>query len=272
MNIYKNGVYDITNEEYHASNGVSRSSLMTLKKSPYHYWYEYISQKCKVKDTTQAIKIGSAVHTYVLENNLFDDRYFISKKIDKRTSAGKEEYNNMIKVNAGKEAIDEEEFKLIKSMRDSIKNHDQASKLIENAKIEKSIYWTDPDTDIMCKVRPDIWHEKMIVDLKTTQSASYRDFQSSCYKYGYHIQAAMIQEAFKHALGQKMDNFIFIAIEKEEPYALALYMLDESAIKRGVDEFRVLLNKLKENQEKNEWPMYETQVMTLPGYAINEII
>ena len=41
--VYTDGVYDITNEQYHASEGISRSKLMLLDKSPYHFWYETMS-------------------------------------------------------------------------------------------------------------------------------------------------------------------------------------------------------------------------------------
>ncbi|MDQ8040096.1 MAG: hypothetical protein REH83_06790, partial [Rickettsiella sp.] len=36
------GIYDISNEAYHQGPGISRSALMKFKRSPYHYWYEYI--------------------------------------------------------------------------------------------------------------------------------------------------------------------------------------------------------------------------------------
>jgi hypothetical protein len=267
--IDKPGVYNITNEQYHASNGVSRSQLMQFKKSPLHYWHEYLSDKPKT-EPTEAMTIGSALHMYVMEPELFDKQYFRLEKLDRRTTAGKERYADLIAKNYGKYALSDDSFTTIAAMNNAIKNHAQASSLIENGKIEQSIYWTDQDTGILCKVRPDIWHNNMIVDIKTTSSASYRDFQNSCFKYGYHVQAGMIKEAFKHSLNHNIDSFIFIAVEKDAPYAVAVYVLDNEAIEHGVRVFKSLLTKLKAHKEKNEWPSYETQYLTLPSYLKNE--
>ncbi len=268
---YENGRYDISNDEYHTSEGLSRSKLMAMRKSPYHYWYEHINPEFIKPQATDAMMFGSAFHTLIMEPENFHKDYFLMDKIDRRTSAGKERYKAFQEENAHKILLSHEQFLQLSAMKTAFDQHPQARKFIEQGKIEQSFYWTDVDTGIQCKARPDIWHNNMIVDLKTTDSASYRDFQVSTYKYGYHIQAAMLQEAFKYALDKHIDSFIFIACEKKPPYAIAIYVMDESAVAHGLTEFKGILRKYKECLEKNEWPSYETQLLTLPAYAKFEV-
>jgi hypothetical protein len=50
--------------------------------------------------------------------------------------------------------------------------------------------------------------------------------------YQYDLQDAFYKRAHKIETGEDID-FLFIAAEKEAPYAVATYMLDESFIDRG---------------------------------------
>src|SRR6185369_8534287 len=86
---YNDGVHNISNEEYHSSNGISRTSLMLLNKSPYHFWYEKLSGEFEKKEQTPAMNLGSAFHTLLLEPELFDKEFAVMAKVDKRTKDGK---------------------------------------------------------------------------------------------------------------------------------------------------------------------------------------
>jgi hypothetical protein len=59
------GIYDIENEDYHNSEGLSRSALMKFKISPLHYWSEYKKEGRKKETNTPALILGNAVHTYI---------------------------------------------------------------------------------------------------------------------------------------------------------------------------------------------------------------
>lgn len=268
----KNGVYDISIEEYHSCEGYSRSKLIHFAKSPLHFWHEAFGKKAQQK-TADVIKkanpleFGNALHTYVLERDSFDDRYIAMPKVNRATTVGKNAYQAFLAQAEGKQIICSEALDELKSMDLSIKMHKDATALISDADYEKSLFWTDPDTGILCKVRPDIWHNNFICDLKTTQSGALRDFQKSVYAYSYHIQAGMIQEALKHVLGVDMQNFIFVAIEKEAPYAVAVYRLDPLAVSLGVARFKNILQGIKTCTETNNWPSYPTEWIGVPRWA-----
>lgn len=269
----KNGVYDISIEEYHSGPGFSRSKLIHFNKSPLHFWHEAFNENKPMQKLADVIKksnpleFGNALHTYILEPDDFFNRYICMPKVNRTTKIGKEAYQGFLAQAEGKLIICDETFDEIVKMKKSIDLHQDAKALISDAFYEKSLYWTDPDSGILCKVRPDIWHNNFICDLKTTVSGSLRDFQKSVYAYSYHVQAGMIQEALKHVLGVKMDNFIFVAIEKEAPYAVAVYRLDPLAVSLGVTQFKNILQGIKKCNETNNWPSYPTAVVTVPKWA-----
>ena len=149
--VFEPGVYQITNNEYHSSAGISRTGIMEFRRTPKHFWNRYINPEYKPKEKTISLEFGGAVHPFILEPEKF-----------------------------------EEEYSSIKQIRDNLFNDKQAKALLTGARYEHSIYWIDPETQLLCKCRPDIWHENFIVDLKTTKNASYRAFQSDFYHYGYH--------------------------------------------------------------------------------------
>lgn len=268
----KNGVYNMSIEDYHSGAGFSRSKLIHFNKSPLHFYHEAYgnAKKQKLADVikkSNPLEFGNALHTYVLERDDFDNRYIAMPKINRATTVGKNAYKDFQSKSEGKLIICGDALKEIEGMANAIDGHKDAKSLISGAEYEKSLFWTDPETGILCKVRPDIWHNNFICDLKTTQSGVYRDFQKSVYSYSYHIQAGMIQEALKHVLGIDMHNFIFVAVEKEAPYAVAVYQLDAMAISLGVAKFKNILQGIKKCQDENNWPSYPNSIITVPQWA-----
>lgn len=265
------GVYEISIEDYHNGDGISRSKLVEFQKSPYHYWYK-ANHPEKIRNVeviakTNALEFGNALHTYVLEPDEFGKRYAVFQKINRQKKVGKEAYAQFLLDSAGKAIISQDAYDEIRLMSDAIQAHGQAKDLISDAWYEKSIYWTDPDADLLCKVRPDIWHDGFIVDLKTTVSAKYTDFQKSIYNYGYHIQAGMMHEALKHVLCKDVKSFVFVAIEKEPPYALACYQLEDMALDLGVRRFKEIIQGIRKCINENIWPSYESGLINLPSWA-----
>jgi hypothetical protein len=268
----KPGIYDITNEEYHASEGISNSGIRLFKRSPLHFWDCYLNlEKPVYKQTAEQI-FGSAVHTFLLEPQLFNKQYVVAPVIEnKQRNPGKKEWEEFKKNNQDRNILLPEDMKVIEAIALAVEKHPIARNIIKSGDIEKSFYWIDEETGLLCKSRPDILGQVYIGDLKTTVSAAERAFMHSIYKYGYHRQAAMALDAVYYTTGNKIDSFINIPVEKERPYAVATYLLDEMAIEQGRLEYRETLKKMKECFETNHWPGYgeSIQPINLPSYAFN---
>ena len=235
------GIYNISSEAYHQGPGISRSGLLELKRSPYHYWYKYLNPDYKPEPATPAQVFGNALHTFALEPHHFEQQFFVLSKFDKRTKAGAERWKHIQPEMQGKEILSEDQYQVLQHMASSIKKNKLACQLIENAQIEQSLYWNDPDTNILCKCRPDILRSNMVCDLKTAQDGSPCSFQYAAFDYGYHIQAAMIREALQQLKQIDVKAFWFVVIEKSAPYVVSIYKLDTAALKKGREEFKNLL-------------------------------
>lgn len=265
--VIKPGTYDLSIEDYHLGPGISRSGLMELKRSPYHYWYQYLNSNYKPDPPTPSQILGSALHTLILEPNEFEKRYFVVPEFSKITKEGKARWET-IKTEIGhKETLSSSQYQILQAMVESFQKYELTNQLLETAAIEQSLYWNDSGTNILCKCRPDILRSNMICDLKTAKDGSPRSFQYAAFNYGYHIQAAMIQEALMEIKKVQIKDFLFLVIEKSAPYVISIYQLDQASIEQGRYEFKQLLMRYKHCLEMNDWPAYEIQEISLPHYA-----
>ena len=260
---FENGIHAITNEQYHSSEGISRSDLVRFKKSPMHF-------KCKqkIKETASLI-IGELVHTLVLEPHLFSERYIVNPGFDRRTKEGKLEYAEFQLASEGKRIIEANHYEEAVHIAESVNNHEFKQYLQKGYRVENSIYFEHELTGLQCKVRPDAWLGDIVIDLKTTTDASFRSFQSSAVNYGYFLQAGMIKRALE-SLKKPLRNFIFVVVEKEAPYAIGIYKLDDEALEYGANEFDTLMVELNKYIQKNEFPDYGIQTLSIPTWLKSE--
>lgn len=267
---FADGVYQMTNEQYHAAKGISRSKLMLLAKSPYHFWYEALSGLAEKKESTPAMNIGSAFHTLLLEPNLFDMEYCILPNLDRRTKGGKEMYEQFTNENKGKIILTVDQYEKVLLMVEQVNSHEIVKTLLDEAVFEQSIFWTDVETGIQFKARPDIWSEKMVVDLKTTADATPYKLQRSALEYGYYLQAGMAYEACK-VLGKPFEMFVLLAVEKEMPHAPAVFMMDDDALQFGIDQFQHYKRMLADCLASDKWDTYPVQELNVPAYAAKQL-
>ena len=268
--VYEEGMHDITNEQYHGSEGVSRSALWTFKELPQKYWYQYLSGNYERPKESEAYLIGNMLHTKLLEPQLFDEQFYIMPKTNRTTKQGKIDYANALACAEGKSLVNEEQFTSVMQMHDSLANEQVVIDVLGEAKFEKSIFWRDEETGIMCKCRPDIWNDPVCADLKTTEDASPKGFQSSAMKFGYFLQAAMLYEGLK-SIGMPFEAFLFICVEKKKPYSGGMYLLDDAALQHGLYVFHLLLRRFAACQRSNDWPGYGVRSLTIPKYATMEL-
>lgn len=268
--VFSEGIHSISNDDYHSSDGVSRSVLWTFKELPQKYFHQYLSGNYERPKQTESYLIGNMVHTLLLEPHLFYEQYFVMPKVNRVTKQGKLDYADALVEAGTKELVNEAQLECVMDMVDSLNSQQVVESVVSTAICEQSIFWRDEETGLMCKARPDIWSHPLCADLKTTEDAGMRSFQISAMKYGYFMQAAMIYEALK-SIGSPFDKFLFICVEKKKPYSVGMYMLDDAALKFGIDLFHSTLRKFAECQRTNIWPDYGVQMLTLPKYATLEL-
>jgi hypothetical protein len=283
-------IRDISNEDYHSRPSVSRSQVLELQKSPKKYWYKYISGLAE-KETSEALDLGTAFHTLILEPSDFGDTVAIVPDDKKNPTKAQinaknpsdstrlliEWWDNFRAQNEGKILLRQKDITNLQDMAKSIREEKAAQKILgKKGIIEGSFFWTDEETGIMVQSRPDFITAdgKICVDVKTTKDASADAFQKAIVNYGYDLQAFMCVEACRRYFKHDPDAFIFIACEKEPPYDTAFYLADEYILRRGEMLYRNLLDKLKECQDADHWPSMGggfVEVISLPKWEINKM-
>lgn len=262
---YENGIHDISNNEYHSSAGISRSMLMDFKRSPYHYWHKHLSGYHQREESTPEMNLGSAVHTLVLEPEKFSQEFFvISQKT--RPSKGTPPALKNIEAAAGRIILTPSEESHAKIMAARLQSETHAQSLLKDCRVEQSIYFTHKPTGLQVKSRPDAWLNGLAIDLKTSGDASYRAFQSSAMTYGYFLQTAFMAHALE-SVGETMESFVNLVVEKKSPYPIAVYMISDDALAYGLKQFDDLMMGLAHCLENDKWNGYGIRILEVPGYA-----
>lgn len=272
-----NGILDgVSNTAYHSGHGISKSGLDLIAKSPLHYWAAYLDPNREPRTETPAMKLGTAIHTAILEPDAFADRYRVMPEgLDRRTKAGKEIYEALLLDAETNDAtlISAADQQTALQIATNVRRHPLARNILRDGKAEQSVFWTDAETGVLCKCRPD-WlldpnPNPAILDVKSTTDASPDGFMKSAYTYRYHVQAAWYLDGLEAATGMKPDSFMFLAIEKEPPFAVAFYYADEAMIAAGRAEYQRHLRTFAACAASDTWPGYPSKLLplALPKWA-----
>jgi exodeoxyribonuclease VIII len=246
------GIYEgMSFDDYCQIDAINNSSLKVMKeKSPKHYKY-YV--ECG-REETDAMRIGSALHTRILEPDAFDSRYIVIPDVDRRTKAGKEVYQEA--ESDGRTIVKQSEMEMMEAIVENLRQKNVAS-LLGGVKLETCIVWTDEDTGLLCKARMDFWRQAFnyIGDLKSTVDACPEHFSREVIRYLYHQQAAFYVDGMK-TLTLSEPRFYLIPVEKSPPYDSAAYELDDDALRAGRLSYKASLKTIKSCQESGVWPGY----------------
>ena len=262
----------MTEQEYNAAEGIRRSDLWKMEDSAekFRWFLDHPIEQ------TPAMAFGSACHKMILEPDTFGDEYAVAPNVDRRTKAGKAEWDAFIEANPGKTIITEDNRDVMAEMEAALDQNPLAYRIFrDKGQSEVPIFWIDPETEEKCKAKLDRLvldddGKYVIVDYKTAKSAETQRFNNEVFRLGYHFQAGFYTEGLMNAL--ELDyrpRFIFVAQEKDAPYAVNVIEVSEDVMKIGVAKFHELLEKYHECKAVDLWPGYVDDLpneTTLPGW------
>ena len=261
------GIYKMSNDEYHEQEALNKSGLVQLSKSPAHFYEWYHAPN---EEPTNAMAFGTAIHTAILEPDKFDKSIIIAPKVDKRTKKGKAEWTTFEKKAKGKIILTQDEANAIEGMRKSVFNNITAYDYLLEGIPEQSVFFNDPLHKCFCKVRPDFYSNlKEVVDIKSCLDAGYDAFSRAIANYKYHWQAWFYLNGLTEVKGVEHKKFIFIAVEKDPPYGVAVYEATKDMLKTAKRQIAPLLDVYAKCLKINVWPGYkdELQQIELPRWA-----
>ena len=252
-----------TMAEYIATPAVGTSDLIAVMRSPAHYHARV------AREATEATILGTAAHMAILQPELYRTTYVVAPALDRRTKAFKEW--KATEVAEGQEILSQQDAWLVTGMTASVRAHRGALDLIGQGRAENTLLWNDPSTYLGCKARPDILieHRRVLADLKTVADGNYRPFQRAIHSFGYHIQAAHALAGAETYVPGDWDTWVWIVVEKEPPFAVALYQADDLMLSAARGERRRALELIAACTKAGTFPGYpeEIQSIGLPPWA-----
>lgn len=232
--------------EYRALPGLSKHELDAFAVAPALYKHK----KAKEWKPSRSMEIGTAIHELVLEGK----RTFVAgPAVDKRTKAGKEEWQAFCEEHIGKLIVTDEEERCILNASEAASN--LMGKFVTDYDVELSMFWQRDGVE--CKGRPDligkINGELSIMDLKTT--SGIQQFDSKFFSFRYDVQAAWYQYGLIQASKEKVKPaFWFLVVDTEEPYLAQMICASEELLEDANSKIELDLAYFKRCQDADVWP------------------
>lgn len=250
----------------------SSSAAKSILKTAADYEWEYL--KSKPKPPTEAMILGTAVHTKVLgvgaEAVQVPEEWVlkngaISSKKEAVEWVSEQEAKGLVVLTPAR-------FERVQGMTEAVLAHPLASSwLALDGHPEASVFATDPETGIRLRCRFDYLPDdpRASIDLKSTADASPRGFKSRAHDLKYHVSRAHYLHTAALA-GVPRQEMVFIAVENVAPFKVAVYQFDREQVERGEIEARRARLRLARCLETNTWPGYSTELEFLeaPAYAM----
>jgi hypothetical protein len=256
---------------------VSKSSLDLVHRSLAHY-QAWVCGAAPVEETP-ALAFGGDFHCALLEPDRFASSTVVEpsfgdcrKKENKtardewRARVGWDEDPAKSKVRVIDKSVDEH----IRGMIKAVHAHPIAGKAVRDGIPELTLRWKDQDTGLQCKTRADYYvkGKRMVVDFKSAQDASEKAFTKAVANYRYHVTDALYRASFS-AVGEPIQHYMFVVVEKTPPYAIATYVLDIDAIHAGHNAAVRDMARLATAVQNGEFPGYPVGIvkLELPPWA-----
>ncbi|TQF07543.1 hypothetical protein E6W39_24435 [Kitasatospora acidiphila] len=268
------GIYEMTNEQYHADPvpGGSLSSTgarrLLAPGCPALFRHEQLhGQKPR-----KVFDLGTAAHGLVLgtgpELVRIDADEWRTAKVKAEVAAARER---------GAIPLKPAEFEQVHRMAAAIRQHPVASALFseDSGRPEQSLFWVDQATGVWRRARldwlPTLGHGRLIIpDYKSCVSAAPESIAKSVLNYGYHQQDPWYVDAVRAlGLGDDSTTFVFVFQEKTPPYLVNVVQLDQATRRIGRQRNRKALSIYRECLASDHWPGYSDQVeiVSLPAWA-----
>jgi hypothetical protein len=277
---------DLSADSYHADKTrMSSTGLKTMLRSPRHFLTAW-SGLTEEEGEKDHFRIGRAAHLMLLEPAKFREVYVIEPVHQGLTKDGKPTTSlNAESVKIAKELwrakqrpdaiiVSEKELDNLVGMIEAVLEHPVAAGMLQNGKPECSLNWTDEETGIMCKARPDyVVDDKNgqlhLIDFKTARDIRSGIFSSDAYRMSYGVQLAFYHDGLVRVLGRQPSTITIIAVEKEAPFESAVYPLADRWFEHGQERYKHAMRLYKKCRDTGKWPRFQqnAQLLEMPNAA-----
>jgi hypothetical protein len=292
MRVIEDGIHaDISIKEYHENTThISATQIKYAKTSLKHFAW-YISGKIP-KPEGSHFGFGNAFELALLDEKgylkevavmpdgeWYDKSLEVNPKLVNVRASGtyQDAKKEWLKAINGKYVINDtgkESFETIESMLESCYQDKVIQALIKNTEYQLSLFWTDEETGLKLKTRPDICkrNKNVIINLKTIEDGSPEAWSRELAKWDYPLQACIeIKGCLATGLMDRVDSYFWLVVEKVPPYNATIYEFTESDQKACADSVGYHLNKLARAKEQNSYPGYSNESDNVHGILKAEL-
>ena len=254
------------NSEYHAHHALGSSDVRRLMISPLH-----LKGREEPAVRPSYFTFGSAVHTAFLEPEKFAHEYRVKPAEVDGNGPRTKYYREWMAEQPPCEWMGVEDYDKALKCVESLLSHPISNKAFDNSVVEGSLFFSLGGVE--CKARPDLVRETSrgveVIDIKTTTDASPKGFAKSVGNLGYHIQEWFYRQALEEN-GMKVKRFIFLAVEKQSPYACAAYVIRNSQVVQAEEQVMRAISRYRKAESEGVWDGYPTEVtsISVPSWAL----
>jgi len=256
-------ILDMEISRYHAHPSISSSDVKAVATRSLAHWRH---RKYKA---SPAFALGSAVHALVLE----PQKNLVVRGPEDRRGAKWKDASLAADLD-GKILLTEGDYDLAAEIASAVRAHPVVRGWLAEPwfTAEGSFFADDSETGVSIKARPDGWIPRsgLIFDIKTTRDASPDGFPKELRNYGYDLQAAFYLRTLREA-GFDAKKFIFVAVEKEPPYAVGLHVMTDRYLEHANGRVTRTLEKINAAVTAGDyttgWPMIND--IDLPRWQVD---
>ena len=210
----------MSESEYRSLPALNASRFKAFFRSPYHF------RNQKEVETTEAMRIGTAIHTAMLqpEDYLKTIAYF--PDVDGRTKEGKAIKQAFEEGAIGKTILKADSEAVVLRAIQGIKQNSDWQRMAAQASVRKELVLLGKLAGIDCKARLDIIDVEngIIRDIKSCDDVSGTKFKYTVKDRLYWVQAAFYCLLAEECYGKPF-SFEFIAVETSEPSTCAFWQV-----------------------------------------------
>jgi hypothetical protein len=259
-------IKDMNITEYHSNKMIlSATSLKYIKKSTRAFIHWAITPQ----ESKPHFDFGNAFELYLIDaingSNDFDQKVAVrnttewkAKVIEEKpdiknpttTKVYKDVKLNFENDNSGKYIIDDvgetESLQALQEMVRGCLSDPVVRGMLKNSDYQESFFWTDPETNVKMKTRPDLSKKKkqIIFDIKTCLDASPQAFARQAANLDYYLQAVcQIEGAIHTGYFEKCEGYFWLAVEKKPPYDWCIYEMQPQDIEAIYAAYKYLLKR-----------------------------
>lgn len=283
---------DMDIDAYHAYSDIkklgdnavlSKSMLSVFDQCPAKFEDAFVLGNAEKQ--SRSMQLGNAVHLYALQPNLFEKTYYVMPD-DITRNVKHSAYKEQLDIAAGRMDLKPSEMVQIEGMAKSLHQNKKAMLLLDKpGKIEASIFWTDKETGLKFRCRPDFMPDDgLLVDLKTTGRADDASFHRLAYDKRYDLSVALTARGYKALTGELPHEYAFLLVETDSPYVIEGKLtfiscnyqggkIEKSYLQIGQERLSRLLEKYLRCKESGVYPGYNDNFMPMvaPDYMVRKL-